>query len=145
MNRHACSLHAVWLAVAGYVLFSGLDAESSAGAEKITKEARETVEATKEYTAQQKEAFQQKANEELVTIQKQISALQGKAREVSAATRADLQASISELEKKKDAAKDKLNALRATTDEKWNAMKSGVDTALDEIKTSYRKVVSRLP
>jgi peptidoglycan hydrolase CwlO-like protein len=72
-----------------------------AGVDTIAKEARETIEATKEYTAQQKDAFQRKAQEELSAIQGQIGALRGKVRNVSASTRADLQKSIDELEKKK--------------------------------------------
>jgi peptidoglycan hydrolase CwlO-like protein len=136
---------AAWVACAGAILFSGPAPESSAGTDKIVKEARETVDATREYTAQQKEAFQQKVHEELAAVQKQISALQGKARDVSSATRADLQESIAELEKKRDAAREQLNTLRAATDDKWNSLKTGMDAALDEIKSSYRKAVSRLP
>jgi hypothetical protein len=40
-------------------------AESEANAEKVAKEAREAIEATKEYTAQQTDAFQRKAQEVL--------------------------------------------------------------------------------
>ncbi|MBI3357830.1 MAG: hypothetical protein HY038_13870, partial [Nitrospirae bacterium] len=103
------------------------------------------IEATKQYTAQQKEDFQRKAHEELVAIQKQISALRGKATEASASTRAGLQKSLNELEKKRDAAKDKLDELRAATDAKWSEVKVGVNSALDELKNSYQKALSRLP
>jgi transketolase len=131
--------------IVGCAVFLVLETGALAGTEKITKEVRETVDATKEYTAQQKEAFQQKAHEELIAIQKQVTALQDKARNASVAARADLQESINELEKKKEAAREKLATLRVATDEKWNAVKSGVDAALDDVKSSYRKALSHLP
>jgi chromosome segregation ATPase len=124
---------------------AGLAADQPTGTEKITKETREAVEATKEYTVQQKEAFQRKAHEELVAIQKQIQALRKKAAEASSATRAEVQKSIAELEKKKDAAKNKLDELRDATDAKWTEVKSGVNSALEELKQSYQKALSRLP
>lgn len=145
MIRRRGSIRAAWVVLVGAILLSGPAIESSPGTEKIVKEARETVEATREYTAQQKEAFQQKVHEELAAVQKQISALQGRAHDISAATRADLQESIAELEKKREAAREQLNTLRAATDDKWNSLKTGMDAALDEIKSSYRKAVSRLP
>lgn len=120
-------------------------ADQSAGTEKIRKETREAVDATKEYTAQQKEAFQRKAHEELAALQKQIIALKGKVSEASTAARAELQKSIAELEKEKDAAKNKLDELRSATDAKWAEMKSGVNAALDKLKQAYQKTLSRLP
>jgi len=145
MNRYQDSSPVVYGVILGCIVMLGAETEVRAGTDTIAKEARETLEATKEYTAQQKEVFQQKVHEELLAVQRQISALQDKTREVSAGARADLQQSIDELEKKKETAKEKLATLRGATDDKWNAVKSGVDAALDEVKHSYRKVLSRLP
>jgi len=145
MNRYRKLSPIVWTAIFACVVLLGLSTESRAGVDAMTKEARETVEATKEYTTQQKQVFQQKVHEELLAIQKQIMALQNKSRDISTEARADLQQSINELEKKKETAKEKLATLRGATDEKWNAVKSGVDAALDEVKQSYRKALSHLP
>jgi len=145
MNRYGRSSLVVLRMIMGSALVLVVQTESFAGTDTITQEARETVDATKKYTIQQKEAFQQKAQEELIAVQRQITALRDKSRNASTAVRADLQESIDELEKKKEAAREKLATLRVATDEKWNAVKSGVDTAFDEIKSSYRKAVSHLP
>jgi peptidoglycan hydrolase CwlO-like protein len=139
------SLYGVGIAIAEIVLVMGVAGVSFAGTETITKEAKETLEATKQYTIEQKEAFQRKAHEELAVVQKQIGALRGKGREVSAATRAELQKSIDELETKKDAAKRELEQLKAVTDSKWSAMKANVSSALEDLKSSYQKAASRLP
>jgi chromosome segregation ATPase len=145
MNRGHILFAIAWIGIVGVLPLPGMAVEPPVDTEKITKEARETIEATKQYTAQQKEAFQRKAHEELAAVQKQIIALRGKASEASAATRAELQKSISELEKKKDAAKNKLDELRATTDAKWNDVKAGMNSALDDLKNSYQKALSYLP
>jgi hypothetical protein len=123
----------------------GVAPVSFAGTETITKEAKETLEATKQYTIEQKEAFQRKAHEELAVVQKQIGALREKGQKVSAATRAELQKSINELEKKKDAAKHELEQLGTVTDSKWAAMKAKAKSTLDDLKSSYQEAVSRLP
>jgi chromosome segregation ATPase len=144
------SMNRGWAAALFAALVPGLAAleaaaDQPAGAEKIRKETREAVEATKEYTAQQKEAFQRKAHEELAALQKQIIALKGKMSEASTAARAELQKSIAELEKKKDAAKNKLDELRSATDAKWMDVKSAVNASIDELKQSYQKALSHLP
>ena len=145
MNRSHTFVGIVWIGIVGIIPLQGMAAETPVDIEKITKEARETIEATKQYTAQQKEVFQGKVHEELVAVQRQVIALRGKASEASAATRTELQKSIHELEKKKDAAKNKLDELRAATDAKWSDVKAGMNSALEELKNSYQKALSRLP
>ena len=145
MNRGLISSGIVWAAIVAIAPFPGSAAELPVDTQKITKEAQETFEATKRYTVQQKKALQRKTHEELFAIKKQIIALQEKAGEASAATRTELQKSVNELEGKKDAAKIKLEELRATIDVKWNAMKAGMNSALDELKLSYQKALSHLP
>jgi len=146
MNRGIILWGILWIGIVGIIPLSGGGAaEPPIGAEKITKEARETIEATKQYTAQQKEAFQRKAHEELVTLQKQISALRGKASDASTTTREEFKKSMNELEKKKDAVKHKLDELRTATDAKWNDMKAGANSAIEELKHSYQKALSYLP
>jgi hypothetical protein len=119
-------------------------AEQPTASDRLTKEAREAIDATKSYTAQQKEAFQRKAQAELAALQKQIAALQSRVGEASAATRADLQASIEDLEKKKEGATKKMEELRSATDAKWGDVKSGVSRALDDVQAAYHKAVSYL-
>lgn len=135
----------VCVAVAGILPVPSVAAEPTASAEKVVKEAQETIEATREYTAQQKEAFQRKAQEELVAIQEQILGLREKIAKASEFTRADLQKSLNELEKKKDGVREKLDELKSTGDAKWHELREGMHTALNELKQSYRKVLSHIP
>ena len=109
----------------------------------IAKEAREAIDATAQYTTQQKEAFQRKAQEELEAIQKQMAALQAKTDKASASARGELQKSIRELETKKEAAMKQLDGLKSATDAKWNEMKAGVHDAIEEMNQSYQRLRSR--
>ena len=115
------------------------------GTDKITKGARETIEATRDYTVQQKEAFQRTVQDEMTALQQRIQALREKANEASSTTRAELQRSINELERKKEVARKKLDELKASTGAKWNSVRTGMNAALDELKTSYQKALSHLP
>lgn len=139
-------LRKIALSIVGFALLAlpVQAAEAPTATERLTKEAREAIDATKSYTAQQKEAFQRKAQEELTALQKQISVLQSRVGEASAATRADLQASIADLEKKKEGAKKKMEELRSATDAKWGDVKTGVSRALDDVQAAYHKAVSYL-
>ncbi|MBH0192902.1 MAG: hypothetical protein HP492_14335, partial [Nitrospira sp.] len=77
-TRLHCSRYGAWITIAGMVLVMGAARGSFAGTETITKEAKETLEATKQYTIEKKEAFQRKAQEELAVVHKQIGALREK-------------------------------------------------------------------
>jgi hypothetical protein len=145
MNRGLISSGLVWAVIVAIAPSTGSAAEPPVDTQMINQEAREAFEATKQYTVRQKEAFQRKAHEELLAIRKQIIALREKAGEASATTRTELQKSVNELEKKKDAAKIKLEELRAATGVKWSTMKEGMDSALDKLKLSYYKALSHLP
>ena len=123
----------------------GYGAEKRATVDTIAQEAHETVEATKQYTAQQKAAFQKAAHAELEAIQRQIRALQSKVGQASASARAEMQESLFELEVKKGATGKQLDELRLATDSKWDEVKSGVHRVIDEMKQSYRNMLSRLP
>ncbi|MGE3976522.1 MAG: hypothetical protein AB7F94_02940 [Nitrospira sp.] len=145
MNRGWLAVGAVSVVVASTIPWSGMAAESAASAEKVVKETQEAIEATKEYTAQQKEAFQRKAHEELTAIQRQIVGLREKIAKASESTRADLQKSLNELEKKKDGVKESLDELKGATDAKWHEVREGMNNAMNELKHSYQKLLSHMP
>lgn len=145
MYHYSFVMAVLYVGMTGLCFPPAVAAESTAGTEKIVKEARETIEATKEYTVQQKEAIERKAHEELASLQRQITELRGKVTKASDATRAELQKSLNELEKKKDGVKARLEELKGATDAKWHEVQEGVTTAMNELKQSYQKLLSHLP
>lgn len=129
----------------GIVALPSIAAEPPVSPETVVKEAQETVEAAKQYSAQQKEAFQRKAQEELAVIQRQILELRAKIEKSSETTRGDLQKSINELQQRKEGVRAKLDELKGTTDTKWRDLQEKMKTSLDELKHSYHKLLSRIP
>ncbi|MDH5740402.1 MAG: hypothetical protein OEY77_08760, partial [Nitrospira sp.] len=63
----------------------------------------------------------------------------------SESTRADLQKSLNELEKKKEGVREKLDELKSTGDAKWHELRECLYTALNELTQSYRKLLSHIP
>jgi Skp family chaperone for outer membrane proteins len=76
--------------------------------DRIVRETQEAVRATKDYTIQQKDAFQRKIQTELDEMQVHITQLRTQVKHESGKTRADVQKAIEELEKKSDLANKKL-------------------------------------
>ncbi|MGE0642307.1 MAG: hypothetical protein AB7P24_01420 [Nitrospira sp.] len=145
MKRSDVMVLALILSVVRILPVTTHAAESTASAEKVVKEAQETIQAAKNYTAQQKEAFQRKAQVELETVQQQIAGLRAKVEKSSESARSDLQASINELQKKKESIKEKLDELKNTTDAKWDELREKMTGSLDELKQSYHTLRSRIP
>jgi peptidoglycan hydrolase CwlO-like protein len=120
--------------------------ESAAGAAgRVTKEAKDALDATKRYTIEQKDAFEKQVRGELDAIQAGISTLQGKINQASDETRADLQRAIDQLESKKTEAGKKLEDLHGATASTWSNLRDGMTGLLREMKRSYREAVSALP
>src|SRR5215510_3459345 len=76
--------------------------------DRIIRETQEAMKATKDYTIQQKDAFQRKIQTELDDMQVHITQLRAQLKHESGKTRADMQKAIEELEKKTDLANKKL-------------------------------------
>lgn len=108
------------------------EAKTGTSAQDVKKETREALEATKEFTLQQKEDFQKKIQAELDRMQKQIDHLRAKADHAKTEAQADLDKAIAELQKRKDAAGKKLQELESASEKAWGNLKSGLNTAMED-------------
>jgi len=111
----------------------------------VVREAQEAVTATRDYTIQQKDAFQRKVQTELDEMQVRIMQLRGQVKHASAEARADIQKAIGELEKKKDLANKKAEAIHSATASSWEQMKSKMEAAMDDLRDSLTRARSYLP
>ena len=111
----------------------------------VIREAQEAVTATKDYTIQQKDAFQRKVQTELDEMQVRIKQLRGQVKHASAEARADIQKAIVELEKKKDQANKKVEAIHSATASSWEQVKSKTEAAMDDLRDSLTRARSYLP
>ena len=111
----------------------------------VVRETQEAVTATKDYTIQQKDAFQRKVQTELDEMKVRIRELRGQVKHASAEARADLQKAIGELEKKKDLANKKVKAIHSATASSWEQVKSKTEAAMDDLRDSLTRARSHLP
>ena len=111
----------------------------------VIRETQEALTATKDYTIQQKDAFQRKVQSELAEIQVRITQLRGQVKHASAEARADIQNAISELEKKKDLAEKKAQDIHSATASSWEQVKSKTAAAMDDLRDSLERTLSHLP
>ena len=111
----------------------------------VIRETQEAVTATKDYTIQQKDAFQRKVQTELDEMKVRIRELRGQVKHASAEARADLQKAIGELEKKKDLATKKVKAIHSATASSWEQVKSKTEAAMDDLRDSLTRARSHLP
>ena len=113
--------------------------------DRIIRETQEAVTATKDYTIQQKDAFQLKVQEELEEMQAQIAQFRGQVNHASAEAKADIQKAIVELEKKKDLAQNKAEEIHSPTATSWEQVKSKTTVAMDDLRGSLNRTLSHLP
>ena len=111
----------------------------------VIREAQEAATATKDYTIQQKDAFQRKVQTELDEMKVRIRHLRGQVKHASAEARADLQKAIKELEKKKNLASKKVEAIHSATASSWEQVKSKTEAAMDDLRDSLNRALSYLP
>ena len=74
-----------------------------------------------------------------------ITQLRGQVEHASASARADIQKSIEELEKKKDLASKKVEAIHSATASSWEQVKSKAAAAMDDLRESLNRTLSHLP
>jgi hypothetical protein len=111
----------------------------------VIKETQEAVKATKDYTIQQKDAFQRKVRTELDEMQVRITELRGQVKHASAEAKTDIQKAVSDLEKKKDLAEKKAKEIQSATASSWEQVKSKTSAAVDDLRESLNRAKSHLP
>ena len=111
----------------------------------VIRETQEAVTATKDYTIQQKDAFQRKVQAELDEIQVHISKLHGQVNHASTEAKADIQKAIADLEKKKALAQKKAEDIHSATASSWEQVKSKTAAAMDDLRDSVNRTLSHLP
>jgi Skp family chaperone for outer membrane proteins len=113
--------------------------------DRIVRETQEAVRATKDYTIQQKDAFQRRVQTELDEMQVHIAQLREHVKHESGKARADIQKAIKELERKSDLADKKLQDIHSATTSSWEQAKSKTAAAMDDLRDSLNRTLSHLP
>jgi hypothetical protein len=126
------------------VVAAGASDKSVTG-DTVVREAQEAVTATKDYTIQQKDAFERMVQAELDEIQGHIIQFRGQVKHASTEARADIQKAIGELEMKKDLANKKVESIHSATASSWVQVKSKTAVAMDDLRDSVHRTLSHFP
>jgi predicted nucleic acid-binding Zn-ribbon protein len=111
----------------------------------VIRETQEAMTATKDYTIQQKDAFQRKVQTELDEMKVRLRHLREQVKHTSGKARADLQNAIVELEKKIVLANKKLQDIHSATASSWEQAKSKTEAMMDDLRDSLTRARSYLP
>ncbi len=131
----------IWLLAMPVVVAAGASEKPVTG-ETVIREAKEAVTDTKDYTIQQKDAFQRKVQAELDEMQVRITQLRGQVEHASASARAEIQKSIEELEKKKELASKKVQEIHSATASSWEQVQAKAVAAMDDLRESLNHTLS---
>ncbi len=132
------------LAVLGGVWLLLGDRKPLVSTQDVSRETREALNTTKEYTAQQRAAFQKAMQRELKAMQVRLKTLKAKLAKASGKTRAELQQAIKDLEGKEHVAAKQLAALRLKGGSAWAKAKSGMHHAMEEMEDVYQQALSKV-
>ena len=131
----------IWLLAMPVVVAAGASEKPVTG-ETVIRETKEAVTDTKDYTIQQKDAFQRKVQAELDEMQVRITQLRGQVEHASASARAEIQKSIEELEKKKELASKKVQEIHSATASSWEQVQAKAVAAMDDLRESLNHTLS---
>ncbi len=90
-----------------------------------------------------KEVYQQKMKAQLDQWKAQIDLLKAKASGASADAQLEMNKQIKSLESKVDDGKAKLSALTEASEEAWQSMKEGVESALSSLKYAFSEAADK--
>jgi predicted nucleic acid-binding Zn-ribbon protein len=113
--------------------------------DKVIRETQEAMTATKDYTIQQKDAFQRKVQIELDEMKVRLRDLREQVKHTSGKARADLQNAIVELEKKIVLANQKLQDIHSATASSWEQAKLKTEAMMDDLRDSLTRARSYIP
>jgi len=110
--------------------------------EDVKKEAKEAYDATKTYTQEQMQAFREKTETRLAEYKKEIDQLQAKAEKLGDDAKAKAEQQLTALRQKRDEVSEKLKVLSSSSGNAWEKVKSGVDSAMDDLSKAYQKAAA---
>jgi hypothetical protein len=127
----------VLLATVMAVPLAGCD--SSQEAKRARREASEAYDAVKDYALKKKDEYAAKMGAEVQELERKTRDLRERMKTATAEGRAELEQRLKELEPKLDAARKKLDDLRAAGADAWERMKGEMDRLVNEARDGYKR------
>ena len=118
--------------------------ERQVSLEEVRREGREAWESLKGYGYQKKDEYHEAASRTLEKLSRDIEELEARAERATAETRRELDDEIAALERRKEAAREKLGELEMTGKEAWDGFVRGFNVSVEELREAYERTAARL-
>ena len=106
--------------------------------EDMRRDAGQAVKTAGEYSLQAKEEFQNKLEAQLDELDAKISKLREKGRDLKDDAKVQWDQKMSDLEKKREAARAKLTEVGQSSADAWEDVQKGAQSAWDELDKAFR-------
>ena len=132
--------------VAGLTLSLGCDASpppdesETASAAQVKQEAKELMEATKDYGRGQQQILEREARESLDELNAGIQQLQANMDDASNEAKAELQRALDRAERARDSIATEVSDLQDATENRWERAARRMSAAVDEAREARREI-----
>ena len=117
-------------------------AETSAVSQgDVGRKAGEALDTATQYTDQERTRVERKIQAELDEVEAGIQRLQTRMDQMSGETRKRAEASLADLERRKEEARRKLEEIKLAGAAVWDRMRAGLESSMDELRRLYQRVV----
>ena len=93
--------------------------------------------------AEKTEKYEKKAKETINEYKGKLKELEVKAKNLNEKAKAEAKEGMQELQAKIDVAEQKIKSIRSASGEAWEKVKAEVDSSLESVKETYKKVAAR--
>ena len=114
------------------------NASSASGVERLKQDAKGVVTTTTAYLIEQKDQLQKNLSGKMTEFDKQLSDLKAKSARAGEKAKSEWTGTLADLQKKKEAAADKLEQLKHSSTDRWQDFKAGVDAAFADLENSLK-------
>ena len=105
----------------------------------VNNEAKELGHTAAVFATQRKEAYIANVEKRLVTIEREIEEIQGKAVDLRGEAKENLHAKLEALRAQRKDVREKIVELRAATGEAWAELQKGSSAAISDLKVAVRQ------
>jgi hypothetical protein len=110
--------------------------------EDVKNKAKEALDATKTFTKEQMQAFREQTDSRLAEYQKEIDKLQAKAEKLEGDAKVKAEQQLTALRQKRAEVSEKLKDLSSSGENAWERLKSGIDSAMEDLGNAYKKAAA---
>jgi uncharacterized coiled-coil protein SlyX len=110
--------------------------------EDVKKESKEADDATRAYNLGHMQAFQEQTEARLAEYGNEIDKLQAKVEKLEGNAKAKAEQQLATLHQKQDAVYEKLKDLGSSSEDAWEQIKSGIESALEDLGKTNKKAAA---